>query len=81
MPGKLSAVHAFLETDCASCHMPAIERKRADGSGATLDCVAEVEGLAGIMIPGGESTTMLKLIDIVDATFTRGLHTRSFRFV
>lgn len=22
MPGKLSAVHAFLETDCASCHTP-----------------------------------------------------------
>jgi 5'-phosphate synthase pdxT subunit len=42
-------------------HYKAIER--AGGSAIEVRTVADLEQCAGLIIPGGESTTMLKLLD------------------
>ena len=43
-------------------HRKAIER--AGGAAVEVRTAAELDSLAGLVIPGGESTTMLKLLDL-----------------
>jgi len=43
-------------------HRKAIER--AGGAAVEVRTAAELESVAGLVIPGGESTTMLKLLDL-----------------
>jgi len=52
-----------LQGDFAA-HTAAMERLGADGR--LVRKIAQLEGLDGLIIPGGESTTLIKLMDVFD---------------